>query len=44
MKRLICKKRAWHMHNEIVAVNAKLQVSVQILLYNKLNKQEINKI
>ena len=25
----------WHMHNEIVAINAKIQVSVQILLYNK---------
>ena len=29
------KKWVWHMHNEIVAINAKLQVSVQILLYNK---------
>ena len=26
------QKWAWHMHNEIIA---KLQVSVQILLYNK---------
>ena len=32
------------MHNEIIAVSAKLQVSVQILLYNKkINKQEIIK-
>ena len=29
------KKWVWHMHNEIVVINAKLQVSVQILLYNK---------
>ena len=29
------QKWAWHMHREIVAINAKLQVSVQILLYNK---------
>ena len=29
------QKWAWHMHNEIVAINAKLQVSVYILLYNK---------
>ena len=29
------QKWVWHMHNEIVAINAKLQVSVQILLYNK---------
>ena len=36
------QKWAWHMHNEIVAINTKLQVSVQILLYNK-NKQTRNK-
>ena len=29
------QKWAWHMHNEIVAINAKFQVSVQILLYNE---------
>ena len=29
------QKWAWHMHNEIIAISAKLQVSVQILLYNK---------
>ena len=29
------QKWAWHMHNEIVAINTKLQVWVQILLYNK---------
>ena len=29
------QKWAWCMHNEIVAINAKLKVSVQILLYNK---------
>ena len=29
------QKWARNMHNEIVAINAKLQVSVQILLYNK---------
>ena len=26
---------AWHMHNKMIAINTKLQVSVQILLYNK---------
>ena len=29
------QKWAWHMHNAIAAINAKLQVSVQILLYIK---------
>ena len=29
------QKSVWHMHNEIVAISAKSQVSVQILLYNK---------
>ena len=29
------QKWAWQMHNEIVAINAKFQVSVQILLHNK---------
>ena len=29
------QKWVWHMHNEIIAVSAKLKVSVQILLYNK---------
>ena len=29
------QKWVWHMHNKIVAINAKLQVSVQILFYNK---------
>ena len=29
------QKWVWHMHNEIVAINAKFKVSVQILLYNK---------
>ena len=29
------QKWAWHMHNEIVAINATFKVSVQILLYNK---------
>ena len=29
------QKWAWHIHNEIITINAKLQVSVQILLYNK---------
>ena len=38
------QKWVWHMHNEIAAINGKLQVSVQILLYNKIiNKHEINK-
>ena len=38
------QKWVWRMHNENVAINAKLQVSVQILLCKKVNKQEINKI
>ena len=29
------QKWVWHMHNDIVATNTKLQVSLQILLYNK---------
>ena len=29
------QKWPWHKHNEIVAVNTKFQVLVQILLYNK---------
>ena len=29
------QKWVWHMHNEVVAINAKFQVSVQILWYNK---------
>ena len=29
------QKKAWHMHHKIVATNAKLQVSVQILLYDR---------
>ena len=29
------QKWAWHMHNKIVAINTKLQVLMQILLYNK---------
>ena len=38
------QKWVWHMYNGIVAINAKLQVSVQIILYNeKQNKPEINK-
>ena len=36
------QKWAWHMHNEIVAINTKFQVTVQILLYNK-SKQTRNK-
>ena len=35
------QKWPWYMHNEILAINAKFQVSVQILLYNK--KQTRNK-
>ena len=31
----LLQKWVWHMHNEIITINAKLQVSVQILLYNK---------
>ena len=31
----LLQKWVWHMHNNIVATNAKLQVSVQILLCNK---------
>ena len=31
----LLQKWTWHMHNEIVVINAKLQVWVQILLYNK---------
>ena len=37
------KKWAWHVHNEIVAINPKFQVSVQILCTVKVNKQEKNK-
>ena len=29
------QKWTWHMHNEIIAINDKLQFSVRILLYNK---------
>ena len=29
------QKWVWHMHSKIVAINAKFQVSMQILLYNK---------
>ena len=29
------QKWVWYMHNEIVAINVKFQVSVQILFYNK---------
>ena len=36
------QKWVWHMYTEIVAINAKLQVSVQILLCKKV-KQEIRK-
>ena len=36
------QKWVWCMHNEVVVINAKLQVSVQILLYNK-SKQTRNK-
>ena len=36
------QKWAWHIHNEIVAINTKFQVSLQILLYNK-SKQTRNK-